>query len=141
MVDPLQNPIENADVNVCDIKQLRPYIEKEYCEGSRWPHPIMFKGSLDRKNYSEMDINKYVGESEYKDKDGKKSYLIYFDPNKYSVEKELEVLSSLPENTTIQDKVQSKFKTSSYILLSKDLRKACGRSGFNIVLNGNQKFN
>ena len=55
--------------------------------------------------------------------------------------KELEVLSSLPENTTTQDKVQSKFKMSSYILLSKDLRKACGRSGFNIVLNGNQNFN
>ena len=141
MVDPLQNPIENAPVNVRDVEQLRLYIEKECYQGSKWSHPIMFKGSVDRKHFTEMDITKYVGDCKYKDKEGKKSYCIYFDPNKYSVTKELEVLSSLPENATILEKVQSKFKSSSYMLLSKDLRKACGSSGFNIVLNENQKFN
>ena len=60
-----------------------------------------------------MDITKYVGDSKYKDKDGKKSYRIYFDPNKYYAAKELEVLLSLPKNATIQDKVQCKFKSSS----------------------------
>ena len=141
MVDPLQNPIENAPVNVRDVEQLRQYIEKECYQGSKWSHPIMFKGSVDRKHFTEMDTTKYVGDCKYKDKEGKKSYRVYFDPNKYSVTKELEVLSSLSENATIQEKVQSKFKSSSYMLLSKDLRKACGSSGFNIVLNGNQKFN
>ena len=101
----------------------------------------MFKGSVDRKHFTEMDITKYVGDCKYKDKEGKKSYCIYFDPNKYSVTKELEVLSSLPEIATIQEKVHSKFKSSLYMLLSKDLRKACGSSWFNIVLNRNQKFN
>ena len=88
-----------------------------------------------------MDITKYVGDCKYKDKEDKTSYRIYFYQKKYSVTKEMEVLSSLPENATIQEKVQSKFKSSSYMFLSKDLRKACGSSGFNIDLNGNQKFN
>ena len=29
MIDPLQNPIENADVNIHDVEQLRLQIEKE----------------------------------------------------------------------------------------------------------------
>ena len=48
MVDILQNPIENTNVNVCDIEQLRLYIEKECYEGSTLSHPVMFKDSLDR---------------------------------------------------------------------------------------------
>ena len=43
-------------------------------------------------------------------------------------------------NTTIQEKVQQKFKSQSYLMLSKDLREACGQCGFNITQNGNQKF-
>ena len=141
MVDPLQNPNANDPMNIRDVEQLRLYIEKECYQWSQWSHLIIFKGSVDRKHFSEMDVTKYVGDCKFKDKEGKKSYRIYFYPNKYSVTKELEVLSSLPENATIQEKVQSKFKSSSYMLLSNNLRKACGSSGFNIVLNGNQNFN
>ena len=41
---------------------------------------------------------------------------------------------------TVNEQVQRKFKSESYINLSKDLRDACGQCGFNITQNGNQKF-
>ena len=141
LVDPLQNPVENGDFNVRDVDQLRLYIEKECFEGSKWSHPIMFKGSTNKTNFLEMDVIKYVGNTKYKEKEGRQSYRVYFDPNKYPVTEEFEALSSITEDTTIQEKVQSKFKSSSYMKLSRDLRQACATSGFNIVLNGNQKFN
>jgi len=101
----------------------------------------MFKGSTNKTNFSEMDVIKYVGNAKSKEKEGRQSYRVYFDPNKYSVADEHEALSSITEDATIQEKVQSKFKSSSYMKLSRDLRQACATSVFNIVLNGNQKFN
>ena len=100
----------------------------------------MFKGSTNKTNFLEMDVIKYIGNVKYKEKEGRQSYQVYFDPNKYSVTDELEALSSITEDATIQEKVQSNFKSSSYMKLSRDLRQACATSGFNIVLNGNQKF-
>ena len=50
MVDSLQNPIENNDMNVCDVDQLRLYIiHRKECYEIFWSHPIMFKGSIDLK--------------------------------------------------------------------------------------------
>ena len=136
----LQNPVENNDLSIKDVDQLRLYIEKECHEGSKWPHPIMFKGSTNKRNFSEMEVIKYVGNFKYKEKEGRQSYWVYLDPNKYSVTEELGAILSLSEDTTIQDKVQSKFEIPSYMLLSKDSRQACTSSRFIIVLNGNQKF-
>ena len=141
LVDPLRNPVENNDLNVRDTNQLRLFIENECYEGSKWSHPIMFKGSTNKTNFSEMDVIKYVGNLKYKEKEGRESYRVCFDSNKYSVIEELEAVSCLPEDATIQEKVQSKFKSSCYMMLAKDLRQACASSGFNKVLNGNQKFN
>ena len=49
----------------------------------------MFKGSLDQQNYDVINITQFVGNSKYKDKEGKKSYRIYLDPSEYSVSDEL----------------------------------------------------
>ena len=65
---------------------------------------------------------------------------IYFDPAHYPVEEELEKQREITEDMAIQDKVKQKFKSTSYIKLSKDLREASGKCGFNITQNGNQKF-
>ena len=61
LVDPLQNPVENNDLNVRDVDQLILYIEKECCEGSKWSRHIMVKGSINLTKFSEIDVIKYVG--------------------------------------------------------------------------------
>ena len=42
-------------MNIRDVEQLCLYIEKECYQGSQWSHPIMFKGFVDGKHFSEMD--------------------------------------------------------------------------------------
>ena len=65
---------------------------------------------------------------------------IYFDPAYYPVKEELEKQREITKDMTVQDKVKQKFKSTSYIKLSKDLREASSKCGFNITRNGNQKF-
>ena len=92
------------------------------------------------KKFSNIDIIQYVGNSYYKDKKDQKSYMVYFNPETYSVDEEMSTLSLIPEDATVKQKTQSRFKSSSYIKLSKDLRQACGNCGFNIIQNGNKNF-
>ena len=49
-------------------------------------------------------------------------------------------MNNLPDDITIKEKVQRKFKSQPYIKLCKDLREASGKCGFHIVQNGNQKI-
>ena len=95
---------------------------------------------MDKKTFSDIDIIQYVGDSCFKDKKDQKSYRIYFNPETYPINEELSTLSSTPDDATITQQTQQRFKSSAYIKLSRDLRKACGHCGFNIIQNGNQKF-
>ena len=142
-LDPVPNPVDTetlVDIDETDLDNLRRYIQKQCFEGSKWCHPLMFKGSLDRQNYNVIDITQFVGNSKYKDKEGQNSYRIYLDPKDYSVNEELQSMSSIPVDATNEFRVRQMFKSESYVKLSKDLREACGTCGFNIVQNGNQKF-
>ena len=40
-------------------------------------------------NYEDMDITKYVGNTKYKEKNNASNLRVYFDPNKYPVEEDL----------------------------------------------------
>ena len=53
---------------------------------------------------------------------------------------ELSKIASLPDDTSLKVQTQTRFKSESYLRLSKDLRDACGNCAFNIVQNGNQKL-
>ena len=44
------------------------------------------------------------------------------------------------EDMTLQDKVKQEFKSAAYLKLSRNIREASGKCGFNITQNGNQKF-
>ena len=120
---------------------MRQYLQTQCYKGSKWYHSLTFEGSTDKENFSDIDIIQYVGNSYYKDKKDQKSYRIYFNPQTYSVDEEMSVLSSTPEEATVTQQTQRRFRSSAYLKLSRDLRKACGHCGFNIIQNGNQKFN
>ena len=142
-LDPIPNPADTetpVDIDETGLDNLRRYIQKQCFEGSKWSHPLMFKGSLDRQKYNVIDITQFVGNSKYKDKEGQTSYRIYLDPKDYPVNEELQTMSSFPVDATNEFRVRQMFKSKSYIILSKDRREACGTCGFNIVQNGNQKF-
>ena len=130
------------DICVTDraTKSLRQYIEKEcYCH-YEWNQELKFRASLDQKTYTDMDVTRYVGNLQYKEKVKKGSHRIYFDPAHYPVEEELEKQKEITDDMTVQERVKQNFKSSSYIKLSKNLREASGKCGFNITQNGNQKF-
>ena len=141
-MDHISDQIENdkIDMNTTDTEFLRKYLNQQCFEGSKWSHSLIFEGSIDKQNFKEMDITQFVGNSSYKDKEGVTSYRIYFNPKKYSVSQELESMKNLPHDATLKHQIKNKFKSQSYMKLSKDLREACGTCGFNIVQNGNQKF-
>ena len=142
VTDPIPYPTEtpNIGVNETDTDNLRKYLQEQCFEGCKWTHPLLFEASQDKENFVQMDIMKFVGNSSYKDKEGATSYRIYFNPQNYSVTDEWNSFANLPEDSTVKHQVQNKFKSQSYLKLSKDLREACGTCGFNIVQNGNQKF-
>ena len=73
----------------------------------------------------------YVGNLQYKEKVKKGCHRIYFDPAHYPVKEELEKQKETTDDMTVKDKVKQKFKSASYIKLSKDLREASGKCGFN----------
>ena len=49
-------------------------------------------------------------------------------------------IASLSEDASVKTQTQSRFKSESYIKLSKDIRDACGNCAFNVVQNSNQKL-
>ena len=124
-----------------NLDKMRQYLETQCYEGSKWYHSLTFEGTKDKRTFSNIDILQYVGNSYYKDKKEQKPYRIYFNPETYPVNDELSILSQTPDDATIKQQTQQRFKSSSYLKLSKDIRKACGHCGFNIIQNGNQKFN
>ena len=131
-----------GDIGLNDrtTRSLRQYIENEcYCH-SQWSQKLMFRASIDQTTYTEMDITMYIGNLRNKEKVKKGSHRVYFDPNQYSIAEELEKQSNLTEDTSIQDRVKQAFKSAAYLKLSRDLREASGKCGFNITQNGNQKF-
>ena len=83
-----------------------------------------------------IDVIHSVGDSQYKDKNKSDNCSIYFNSDKYSVHDKLQ--KELEGNCNMI--VQQKFKSKSYLKLSKDLQDACGQCGFNITQNDNQKF-
>ena len=100
----------------------------------------MFSASLDRETFEKIDIIQCVGDSIYKDKKNNGNYRVYFDSTKYSAQDETQKDLEVNSEMTIQEQVHRKFKSESYMKLSKDLRDACVQCGFNITQNGNQKF-
>ena len=48
-------------------------------------------------------------------------------------------MTNLPDDTTVKDRVQTKFKSEAYMRLCRDLREASEKCDFHIVQNGNQK--
>ena len=123
-----------------NTQNLRCYLEKECFPETEWSNELIFNASTDKKTYQDMDITKYVGDSRFKDREGLGSFRIYFNPKDYSVEQEMDTMSTLPEDTSVKEKVQTKFKSDAYMRLCRDLREASGKCGFLIVQNGNQKI-
>ena len=141
------NPTPNMDCNYGPINELansnnidrmRQYLQTQCYEGSKWYRSLIFEGTTDKQTFSNIDELQYIGNSYYKDKKEKKSYRIYFNPESYSANEELSILASTPSDATISQQTQRRFKSSAYVKLSRDLRKACGHCGFNIIQNGNQ---
>ena len=87
-----------------------------------------------------MDILQFIGDPCDKDKQDNKAFQVNLNPSKYTVKDELSKIASLPEDTSIKTQRQSRFKSESYIKLSKDTRDACGNCAFKVVQNGNQKL-
>ena len=129
----------NNNTDSKNTENLRCYLEKECFPETEWSNDLIFKASTDKITYQDMDITKYVGENKYKDKVGSGSHRIYFNPKDYSVQQELDTMINLPDDTTLKERVQSKFKSEAYMRLCRDLREASGKCGFHIVQNGNQK--
>ena len=102
---------------------------------------VLWRVKMNSSIQGNMYIIQYVGYSCFKDKRDQKSYRIYFNPETYPINEELSTLSSTPDDATITQQTQRRFKSSAYMKLSRDLRKACGHCGFNIIQNSNQKFN
>ena len=95
---------------------------------------------MGKKTFPNIDIIQYIGNSCFKDKKDQKSYRIYFNPETYPINEELSTLSSTPDDATITQQTQRRFKRSAYMKLLRDLRKARGYCGFNIIQNGNKKI-
>ena len=125
-------PTDEIETNT-NIKKLRKYIQTQRYGGSKWDHSLFFEATMDKINFSNMDIIQYVGNSSYKDRKDQQSFRIYFNPETYSVEEELAILSSTPEGASIQIQTQQRFKSSAYMTLYKDMRVACGHCGFNFL--------
>ena len=138
----LLNPdnISIADSDVKNTEMLRSFLDKECYGNQKWLYKIIFPGSIDKKNYENLDITKYVGDIKFKERSNSSNVSVYFDPIKYPVEEELKARSNTPSDTPVELQVQQQFKRSAYIWLSKDLRVASGQCRFNIVQNGNRKF-
>ena len=134
----------NLEKNIClndrTTSSLRRYIENECFCHAEWNQKLIFRASLDQKTYTDMDITMFVGNLQYKEKVKKGSHRVYFDPAQYSIAEELEKQTNLTDDMTIQDRVKQTFKSNGYLKLSRDLREASGKCGFNISQNGNQKF-
>ena len=139
-IDDILAPSDEIESNK-NIDKMRQYLQTQCYEGSKWYHSLNFEGTLDKKTFSDIDVIQYVGDSCFKDKKDQKSYRIYFNPETYPINEELSTLSSTPDDATITQQTQRRFKSSAYMKLSRDLRKACGYCGFNIIQNGNGKFN
>ena len=123
-----------------NVQKLRSYLQKQCYDGCKWTSKLMFEGSMDKNTFQEMNVLQYIGDPKYKDKKNKTAYRVYFNPSKYPVTDELSKITSLPDNASLKVQTQNRFKSSSYLRLSKDLREACGNCAFNIVQNGNQKL-
>ena len=122
------------------VQNLRSYLQNQCYDGCKWTSKLMFQGSMDKNTFQEMNVLQYIGDPQYKDKNNKTAYRVYFDPSKYPVTDEFAKITSLPDNASLKEQTQNRFKSTSYIRLSKDLREACGNCAFNIVQNGNQKL-
>ena len=122
------------------VQNLRTYLEKECFPKTEWSSRLLFNASTDKVNYQVMDITKYVGNSKFKKSREGEEFRVYFDPNKYPIEDEFETMNNLPDDITIKEKVQMKFKSQPYVKLCKDIREASGNYGFHIVQNENQKI-
>ena len=81
-----------------------------------------------------MDILQFIGDPCYKDKQDNKAFRVYLNPSKYLVAEELSKIASLSEDASVKTQTQSRFKSESYIKLSKDIRDACGNCAFNFCL-------
>ena len=119
---------------------MRTYLEKEYFPQTDWSSELLFNASTDRTHYQLMDITKYVGNAQFKKPNHGENFRVYFDPKDYPIEEEFQTMKTFTAATTIKQKVQMKFKSQPYVKLCKDLREACGKCGFHIVQNGNQKI-
>ena len=138
----LENDISEVTNNMDpkNTQNLRCFLEKECFPETQWSNDLIFNASTDKVTYQDMDITQYVGQSRFKDKEGSGSFRIYFNPKDYSVQQELETIANLPDDISVKDRVQTKFKSEAYLKLCRDLREASGKCGFHIVQNGNQKI-
>ena len=139
---PLRNPpnVSFIETDTRNTDILKSYLDSE-CYGNRkWAHYLIFPGSTDKQTYEEMGITKYIGNNKYNERKNASNLRVYFDPNKYPVKEELKSKYEISQDASIKFRVQQQFKSSAYVRLSKDLRKASGQCGFNIIQNDNQKF-
>ena len=110
----------NIALNERTTRSLRQYIENEcYCH-YQWNQKLLFRASIDKKTYTDMDITMYVGNLQYKEKVKKGCHCIYFDPDHYSIQEELEKQTNFTEDISIQDRVKQTFKSAAYLKLSRD---------------------
>ena len=137
----IPNP-EDPEGTLCltNVQNLRSYLQEQCYDGCKWTSTLKFEGSRDKMTFQEMNILEFIGDSFYKDKEGRESYRVYFNPAKYPVTEEMSKITALPEDASVQVKTQNRFKSKAYLRLSKDIRDACGNCAFNVVQNGNQKL-
>ena len=101
----------NTNTDPKNTQNLRCYLEKECFPDTEWSNDLIFNASTDKVTYQDMDITKYVGDSRFKDKEGSGTHRIYFNPADYTVEQELATMENLPDDTSMADRVQTKFKS------------------------------
>ena len=106
--------LNNAQLSL-DV--LRRFINKECHEFKPWPSPLMFIGSVDLKNYSEMNVTQFVGES-YKRTPHNKIYLC---PVTYPVCENTNDMASFVSNLADKEYCKSRYKTASFKKLSTDI--------------------
>ena len=87
-----------------------------------------------------MDITKFVGNLQHKKRNTEGIHRIYFDLTQYPVTEEIHNDNEIANDKSAKIKVKFKFKSATYVNISKGLREANGRCCFNINQNGSQKF-
>lgn len=117
-------------------QSLRSFLDNACNDEVEWTGQILFNARQSGKEFSNINILQFVGNSSYKSS----FYNIYFCPETYQVDEELFSLASLPYDSDKRTISKHKFKSTPFQSLSAALIDAAQKSGFTISRNGTQHF-